>query len=132
MQDFKKLDVWRRSHELAVQVFQAATVETDDAYHGLLAQLRRLATMIPTQVAEGCGCAAADAFVSCLERGILTANALEYHLLLARDLGVIPMAVFARLDARTAQTRQMLAGLRRKVLAPAATPPARHHRRPCR
>jgi four helix bundle protein len=117
MQDFKNLDVWRRGHELTVQVYQATAGAGDRRFPGLFAQMRRAAASIPANIAEGCGHQSQAEFARFLQHAIASATELEYHLILARDLELLPLASFAKLDARTTQARQMLFGLMRRVRA---------------
>jgi four helix bundle protein len=115
MQDFRKLDVWQRAHELTVQLYRATDGAASRRFPGLTAQLRRAASAIPAHIAEGCGHRSQAELARFLQLAAASATELEYHLLLANDLGLIPPSAFARLDARTVQARQMLAGLLRRV-----------------
>jgi four helix bundle protein len=40
-----------------------------------------------------------------------SASELEYHLLLARDLGVLPTGAYERLTSGTVEVKRMLSGL---------------------
>jgi four helix bundle protein len=117
MQDFRKLDVWKRSHELTVQVYQATSGSADRRFPGLFAQMRRAAASIPANIAEGCGHTSQSELARFLQHSAASATELEYHLLLARDLDLLPLAQYAKLDARTVQARQMIFGLMRRVRA---------------
>ena len=99
MGDFKKLKVWQKSHQLVLAVYTSTTGFPDRERFGLTGQLRRAASSIPANIAEGCG------------RG--TDN--EYHLLLARDLGLLPSPVYEALNAASLEVQSMLAGLSRRV-----------------
>lgn len=123
MQDFKNLDVWKRGHELTVQVYQATAGAGDRRFPGLFAQMRRAAASIPANIAEGCGHSSQAELARFLQHAIASATELEYHLLLARDLELLPVAAYAKLDARTSQARQMLFGLIRRVRAQRKTLP---------
>ena len=54
MQDFRRLDVWEKAHELVVIVYRATTNGSERRYPGLASQLRRAASSIPANIAEGC------------------------------------------------------------------------------
>ena len=57
MQDYHQLEIWQRAMSYAVQVYVfAAQLPTEERYC-LAAQLRRAATSVPLNVAEGSGCA---------------------------------------------------------------------------
>jgi four helix bundle protein len=115
MQDFRKLDVWTKAHELAVQCFRLTQQRPDTAFPGLVSQMRRAASSIPANIAEGCGHTSQAELARFLQHSIASAMELEYHLLLARDLELIPLSAYAKLDARNTQVRQMLIGLLKRV-----------------
>lgn len=115
MQDFKKLDVWAKAHELTLQLYRATDHRADKAFPGLISQMRRAAASIPANIAEGCGHVSQSDLGRFLQHSIASAQELQYHLLLAHDLELLPVAAFARLDARTVQVRQMLVGLLKRV-----------------
>ena len=115
MQDFKKLDVWRKSHELVVLIYRAIPTGSERRYPGLGAQLRRSASSVPANIVEGCGHSSEREFARFLQMAVASANEVLYHLLLARDLGMLQSAAFARLEARGEQVKKMLVGLLRHV-----------------
>lgn len=125
MQDFRKLDVWSKAHELTVQLYRCTAAPGSGTFPGLIAQMRRAASSIPATIAEGCGHASQAEFARFLQHAIASSQELQYHLILAYDLKVLPPAAFARLDARTTQVRQMLSGLSRRVRAQRKPLPAR-------
>ena len=55
MKDFRKLDVWGKAHHLALEVYRATNGFPAQERYGLTSQMRRAATSIPTNIAEGCG-----------------------------------------------------------------------------
>ena len=115
MQDFKKLAVWAKAHELVLEVYRETARVSERSYPGLLSQLRRAASSIPANIVEGCGHASQAEFARFLQMAGASALELAYHLLLARDLGALSTVQYARLEARTLQVRQMLGGLIRRV-----------------
>jgi len=125
MQDYRKLDVWEKAHELAVRVYHETRQPSDRTFPGLVAQLRRAASSIPANIAEGCGRASQRELARFLQHAIASAQELQYHLLLAKDVEILHLASYARLDARTSQVRQMLSGLLRRVRAQPKPLPAR-------
>jgi len=117
MQDYRKLDVWDKAHELAVRVYNETLQPSDRAFPGLTSQMRRAASSIPANIAEGCGHESQRELARFLQHAIASAQELQYHLLLAKDVQILHVASYARLDARTSQVRQMLSGLLRRVRA---------------
>lgn len=115
MQDFTKLDVWKKSHELAVQLFLVTAQPAQRTFPGLIAQMRRSASSIPANIAEGCGHSSQRELARFLQHAIASSQELQYHLILAHDLELLSPASCARLEARTSQVRQMLSALLRRV-----------------
>ena len=115
MQDFRRLLVWERSHELVLLVYASTSRVPDRRYPGLVSQLRRASSSIPSSIAEGCGHDTQKELARFLQIALASAHELHYHLRLAHDLEVLPPTAYAKLDARTEQVKQMLNGLLRKV-----------------
>jgi four helix bundle protein len=113
--DFKKLKVWQKSHQLTLEVYKSTTVFPDRERFGLTGQLRRAAASIPANVAEGCGRGTDNELGRYVQIGLGSATELEYHLILARDLGILPLPAYESLNAATLEVQSMLAGLSRKV-----------------
>ena len=75
----------------------------------------RAGMSIPTNLVEGVGQKTAREFARFIRISLNSANELEYHLLLARDLEVMPAEEFSTLVAQTIQVRKMLHGLLKRV-----------------
>lgn len=115
MQDFKRLEVWRLGHALALNTHRlsASIPRRDNA--GLISQMRRAATSISANIAEGAAKETRKEFARFLGIAIASAAELENHLLFCRDASLAPRAeVDARL-ADTIQIRRMLFGLLKRL-----------------
>ena len=55
MKDFRQLKVWEKSHELALAVYHITAAFPREETYGLTSQIRRAASSIPSNIAEGCG-----------------------------------------------------------------------------
>jgi four helix bundle protein len=115
MQDFRELSVWGKSHQLVLLLYEATSSVPEKKYPGLASQIRRTASSIPANIAEGCGHASQRELARFLAMSIASAFELHYHLQLALDLGLLSQSDFARLDARTEQVKRMLTSLAAKV-----------------
>ncbi|UFH35721.1 four helix bundle protein [Flavobacterium acetivorans] len=51
--DHKELDVWKKSMDLVVTVYQITQLFPDSEKFGLTSQMRRAAVSIPSNIAEG-------------------------------------------------------------------------------
>ena len=108
MKDFRKLQVWEKAHQLALTIYHVTASFPRDETYGLTSQIRRAASSIPSNIAEGCG-RDGDAELSrfCLmARG--SASELEYQILLAQDLKIIDPKQYERLTQQTVEIKRML------------------------
>ncbi len=55
MQDFRRLRVWQRGHDLALAVYKMTVHVPGSELYGLTSQIRRAAVSIAANIAEGCG-----------------------------------------------------------------------------
>ncbi len=53
MQDYRKLQVWQRSHQFVLEVYRLTSLFPTDERFGLTGQIRRSAMSIPSNIAEG-------------------------------------------------------------------------------
>ncbi|MFY9844551.1 MAG: four helix bundle protein [Terriglobales bacterium] len=85
--------------------------------YGLTSQIRRCSASIAANIAEGCGKRSHAEFQRFLHIAAGSAIELEYHFLLAKDLGFLASEEYKKLDEATVEVKRMLAGLIRKVEA---------------
>ncbi len=111
MEDFKDLRVWVKAHALTLAVYQNTRSFPKEEMYGLTGQLRRASASVGANIAEGCG-RRSDAemrrFVQ-IARG--SANEVEYHLLLAKDLNLLTAVEHKDLEAKILEIQRMLASL---------------------
>ena len=117
MSDFRKLEVWRTSHALVLNVHRAVKKIRGSDYSSLRSQMLRAAMSIPTNLVEGVGQKSSREFGRFIRIALNSSNELEYHLQLARDFDLLPPDDFATLVAQTVQVRKMLHGLLRSIEA---------------
>ncbi len=77
MRDFKKLKVWQRSHQLALDVYKSTNDFPNSELYGLINQMRRSAVSIPSNIAEGCGKAGKAEFARYLRIAMGSASELR-------------------------------------------------------
>lgn len=115
MQDFRNLDVWRRGHALTLEVYRQSAAFPREETYGLRGQVRRSSSSIPTNIAEGCGCASNAEYARFLGIAFRSAIELEYQLLLARDLGYWDDLIHRPLTDETVELKKMLATLIKRI-----------------
>jgi four helix bundle protein len=117
VRDFRKLQVWEKAHELTQAVYRTTiTVPTEELF-GLTSQIRRASSSIPANIAEGCGRDGDAEFKRFLQIAMGSASELEYHLLLAHDLGYIEHEDYPRLEQNVTEVKRMLTGFIHRLKA---------------
>jgi len=94
MKDFKELKVWRKAHEVTLQSYGITRRFPREELFGLTSQIRRSASSIGANIAEGCGRRSDGEMSRFLHIARGSAVELEYHLRLARDLMLLPASDF--------------------------------------
>jgi len=86
VQDYKELDVWKKSVSLTTDLYKLTSTFPDTERFGLTSQIRRAATSIAANIAEGWGrgSRAKDIHFLTIARGSLLE--LETHLIVAQNL----------------------------------------------
>jgi four helix bundle protein len=86
-------------------------------FYGLTSQMRRAAASIGANIAEGC-CRRGDLELGrFLQIAMGSASEVEYHCVLAHDLGMLGPDEFQRLTSETIEVKRMLAALLGKLRA---------------
>lgn len=109
MRDFRKLGVWEKSHQLTLAVYRASQAFPKDELYGLTSQVRRSAASIPANIAEGCGKDTELELARYMQISMGSASELEYHLLLAHDLGYLNSSLYQELHEGVIEVKRMLA-----------------------
>jgi four helix bundle protein len=117
MRDFHSLKVWQKAHQVTLRVYTATKRFPKDELYGLTSQVRRSATSIPTNVAEGCGRSGQAELARFLNIAMGSASELEYQLLLARDLKLLDADEHQSLSGDVIEVKRMLTSLVQKLKA---------------
>jgi four helix bundle protein len=115
MQDFRKLAVWQKSHELTLSLYALTGKFPREEMYGLTSQVRRASSSIPANIAEGCGRDGDAELSRFLQIAMGSASELEYHLLLARDLKYLTAEDYQLVCAIVNEVKRMLARLIRSL-----------------
>ncbi|MCP4246416.1 MAG: four helix bundle protein [bacterium] len=111
MRDFRELKVWEKSHRLVLAVYRVTAGFPREELYGLTSQMRRSAASVPANIAEGC-CRRGDVeFARFLQIAMASASELDYHCLLAHDLGFLTVEGHIRLAEMVTEVKRMLATL---------------------
>ena len=89
MQNYKDLKVWEKSHQFTLEVYHVTKSFPKEEIYSLTNQLRRAASSIPANIAEGCGKNSQMDFANFLNIALGSANEAEYVLILSKDLNYL-------------------------------------------
>ena len=117
MKDFRQLTVWQKSHELTLSIYERTTSFPREELYGLTSQIRRAASSIPANLAEGCGADGDAELARYCRIARASASELEYHILLSRDLKLMSTDAYEKLTERVVEIKRMLTRLIQKLSA---------------
>jgi four helix bundle protein len=107
MEDCKDLRVWEKAPELTLSVYKKTHGFPKEEIYGLTSQLRRATISIGANIAEGCGRRSDPEMRRFLQIARGSANQVEYHLLLAKDLLLMPVEDFTELENMVLEIQRM-------------------------
>jgi four helix bundle protein len=117
VKDFRDLHVWQKAHHLTLAVYRLTASFPREELYGLTTQLRRSASSIAANLAEGCGRNGDAELARFCSIAMGSASELDYHLLLARDLVLLNATDYTELAQQTTEVKRMLTGLIHKLTA---------------
>ncbi len=106
--DYTELKIWETAHSLAIDLYRITREFPKDEQFGLVSQIRRAASSIGANIAEGCGQRTNASLRRFIFMSIGSAKELEYHLLLAKDLNYLSMTAYSVLSEKTKTLGKML------------------------
>lgn len=109
--DHRKLKAFELADALVVDVYRATRGFPSDERFGLVAQLRRAAVSVPTNIVEGCGRASERDYVRFLNIALASLREVGYLLDLSARLGFLPPEDAAGIGAQYNECARVLSGL---------------------
>jgi four helix bundle protein len=117
MRNFRDLQIWERSHRFTLEIYRVTQAFPKTEVYGLVSQMRRCASSIPTNIAEGCGRSTEKDFARFLDNAMGSASELEYQLILARDLEYIAQETYEKTYNELIEIKRMLNAFIQKLRA---------------
>lgn len=115
MQDFKKLKVWEKAHQLTLEVYSASKKFPRDELFALTSQVRRASSSVAANIAEGSGRRSRKEFMYFLGISIGSVSEVEYFLILAKDLKYLDQIEYKRINTLADETKRMLISFLQRV-----------------
>lgn len=110
MQDFRNLAVWKKAHKLTLKIYEVTALFPNSEMYGLSSQMRRSASSVPTNLAEGCGRDGNAELRRFTNIALGSASELHYQLILAHDLSYLSAEHFAEYETDVIEVKRMLVG----------------------
>ncbi|MBI3474306.1 MAG: four helix bundle protein [Acidobacteria bacterium] len=108
---YRELIVWQKSVTLVTESYRLTANFPRHEIYGLTSQIRRSAASVPANIAEGQGRSSRGEFKQFLGHARGSLYELETHILVAHNLGYMPVADSSRLIANIHEIGKMLNGL---------------------
>jgi four helix bundle protein len=108
MRNFQELNIWIKSHSLTLKIYSVTQSFPKEEMFGLISQMRRSSSSIPTNIAEGCGRNSNPDFKRFLTMATGSSSELEYQLILCKDLKYLSESNFKELSNELIEIRKMI------------------------
>jgi len=115
MADFKRLDVWQKARELAVNAIRACEGMSGPTGSLVRGQLVRAVMSVPANIAEGSAKLSDREFARFVRIALGSATESENHLIIATDLDLLDGNAFQKLNSQIEDVRKMLTGLEKRL-----------------
>jgi len=111
MRDYKKLDVWKKSHEMYMFIKKdiAPKFPKEERYE-LTAQLLRAALSVPINIVEGCGRYTDKDFAHFLDNSLGSTNESDYCCYVALESKYIDQEAYEKVNKLLNEVRAILIG----------------------
>jgi len=108
---YRDLKVWQRAYELTLGLYRTTKRFPKEETFGLTSQIRRAASSVPANIAEGYERNHRKEYLQLLFIANGSLGELDTYLLLARDIGYLPLSDFEQTYTMKQETMKMLQGL---------------------
>ena len=113
--NFKNLEVWKISMELAEEIYMISRKLPKEEIYGITSQLRRCAVSIPSNIAEGSGRRSAKDFIRFLNIATGSLSELETQLILCEKFKYISNVDTENANKLISRVGMMLTKLRQSL-----------------
>ena len=115
MHNFKKLTVWEKSVDLAVEMYTLTKKFPPEEKFGLVSQIRKSAVSIASNIAEGAGRNTIGEFIQFIGISEGSVNELETQIIISKKLGYITDEELEKTNYSISEIRKMLFSLKKSL-----------------
>ena len=117
LKSYRELLVWQKGIDLVVIAYKATAGFPKSETYGLISQIRRAATSIPANIAEGYGRGTRKEYLQFVMVAQGSLKELETHFIVSEKLSYLTASQAARLLTQTDELGRMMGSLIRKLKA---------------
>lgn len=100
---------------MTLKIYKSTSSFPKEELYGLVSQMRRSSSSIPSNIAEGCGRNTQPQLAHFLNVSFGSASELEYQIILSRDLSYLEIKSFEELSENVIEIKKMLSSLIQKI-----------------
>ena len=115
IENFYDLDVWKRGHQLVIDIYKITDNFPNNERFGVVSQLQRVASSITANIAEGFARYHFKDKIRFYHQSRGSVAEVQNFLLLAKDLNYIDREVCGKLGAEAKEIEKMINGLIRSI-----------------
>ena len=116
MHNYKELNVWKKSVDLSVKVYEETAAFPSEEKYGITSQIRRSSVSVPSNIAEGSGRSTDKDFNNFLGYSYGSSCELETQLIISSRVGLLEDEKFNQLNNDIQDIQKMLFSLRRSLI----------------
>ncbi len=111
--NFENLDVWKKSHELVLNIYKATKSFPQAEKFRLIDQVCRSAASVCANIVEGNSRRHSKEYLQFINTAYASLEETKYHLLLSKDLGYLKEIQYESLIEQATEISKMLNSLRK-------------------
>jgi len=108
---FEKLEVWKRAHQIVINIYKITRSFPKEEKYLLVDQLRRASISIAANIAEGNDRKTKKEFIQFLYNSKGSLSEVKYFCILTRDLNYIDINTYVKLISELTEVGKMINGL---------------------
>lgn len=117
IKNFKDLEIWQIGQEIAVEVYRLTKGFPQNEIFGIIAQMRRSAVSIPSNIAEGYNRQYKTEFKQFLYIALGSCAELETQTIISKNLGYCKDIEYTTLSNKILKESRMIRSLTNKIVA---------------
>ncbi|WP_075342639.1 four helix bundle protein [Tenacibaculum agarivorans] len=115
MRNYKNFEVWKKSHQFALKVYEVTKLFPSGEKFGITSQLRRASLSIPTNLVEGSSRNSEKEFAHFINIASGSSAEVEYLLEFSKEINYLSLEDFDILNREIIIIRKMLNSLYQKL-----------------